>query len=102
MWRSLRLVLSEKAFCERLSSLSAVSDYLAMSAIRPRHGLSGLINTERPDAVIAQCGIFDRPALLSHAGAAKSSIGGEEMVVRLALPHVLCRRLVPFPVRVRL
>jgi hypothetical protein len=24
MWRSLRLVLSEKAFCERLSSLSAV------------------------------------------------------------------------------
>jgi hypothetical protein len=70
---------------------------LATSAIRPRYGLPGLINTEGPDAVIAQCGIFDRPAFLSHAGAAKRSIGGEEMIVRLAFPHVLCRGLVHFP-----
>jgi hypothetical protein len=79
-----------------------VSGYLATLAIRPRYGLPGLINTEGPDAVITQCGIFDWPALLSHAGAAKSSIGAEEVVVRLALPHVLCRGLVPFSVRVRL
>jgi hypothetical protein len=79
-----------------------VSGYLATLAIRPRYGLPGLINTEGPDAVITQCRIFDRAAFLSHAGAAKSSIGGEEAVVRLALPHVLRRRLVPFPVRVRL
>jgi hypothetical protein len=79
-----------------------VSGYLATLAIRPRYGLPGLINTERTNAVIAQCGIFDRPAFFSHAGATKSSIGGEKVVVSLALPHVLCRGLVPFSVRVRL
>ena len=44
-----------------------------------------------------QCRIIDWPAFLSLAGAAKSSIGAEEAVVRLALPHVLRRGFVPFP-----
>ena len=48
-----------------------------------------LIGAERAEAVATQRGIFDWPALLSHAGAAKSSIGAEEVVVRLALPQVL-------------
>ena len=80
----------------------SVSGYLATLAIRPHYSLPGLINTEGPDAVITQRRIFDRAAFLSHAGAAKSSIGGEEVVVSLALPHVLCRGLVPFSVWVRL
>src|ERR1700732_4523635 len=80
----------------------SVSGYLATLAIRPHYSLPGLINTEGPDAVITQRRIFDRAAFLSHAGAAKSSIGGEEVVVSLALPHVLCRGLVPFSGWVRL
>ena len=63
--------------------------------------LPGLIDTESADAVGTQLGISDRPAFLSHTGVAEASTDAEEMIVPLALPHVLCRRLLPFPVWVR-
>jgi len=67
-----------------------------------RVGLPGLIDTEGTEAVGPQAGISDRPAFLSHPRAAEARIGSEEIIVPLALRHVLCRRLTPFCVRVRL
>jgi hypothetical protein len=63
----------------------------------------GPIAIEGSDANVAQLGIIDDwVALLPYAVGPKSGIGPEEVVIPLALPHVLCRGLVRSARRVRL
>jgi hypothetical protein len=62
-----------------------------------------LVLMERPDAIVTQVAIIDdRPTFLVRAVAQKATIGTEEVVVPLALPHVLGRRLVGSAGRVRI
>jgi len=53
------------------------------------------------ETVGAQFRISDRPAFLSHPTGPIIAVGGNTMIVLLALPYVLRRGLVPFGVRVR-
>ena len=54
-----------------------------------------LIYIERPDAIVTQIAVTnDRPAFFVRAVAQKATIGAEEVVVPLALPHIFGGRLV--------
>jgi hypothetical protein len=63
----------------------------------------GLMDVERPDAIVPQIAIIhDRIAFLARAVAPKASIGAEEVVIPLAPLHILCGRLMQSVGRLRL
>src|SRR6266446_2361743 len=65
------------------------------AVVLPSHWL---ISTEGGNTAATQPGISDRPTFLFHAVGAEVAIGAEQVIVLLALPNVLCRGFVPFPV----
>src|ERR1700730_4743692 len=66
--------------------------FLFDAPVLPPHGL---ISPEGGNTAATQPGIFDRPTFLFHSRSAEVAISTEQVIVLLALPHVLCWGFVP-------